>query len=514
MPKHSAVNRNTALPLNFERHGGLMAAAGAAGILGGIAGLAIASHALGPGIQPPVMLAAAAQFVAIAMILAWALRRQAPTAAPEPEIKGFLAKPLFAASAEAHIAAAAAGTAMPVAILLELVGHSSALPGNDHLAETAARRVSDLIPPGAMASWWTRDTILILLPDAPDPMPVLALTRDIINAIGEDPVLLHGGGATACNGGIARAPADGASLDELVRSAGLALADSRRPGMPGYGFFSPELAAAAKRRQDVERAVLEAVANNALRVEFQPIFQAASGELTGFEALTRLDDPQLGRVPPSEFIPVAEQTGAIADIGRWTLEESCRVAAQWPPHVVVAVNLSPQQLLSGNLPSTLLRILEQHGLPAYRLEIEITEGTLMTDSELVLTQLRTLRDLGVGVALDDFGTGYSSLSYLCKFPFSKIKIDRSFTLALDVSPSAKAVLRAIVKLGHSLSMTVTAEGIETSRQMKLFRDIGCDQAQGYLLGRPAPATDLGAIILRNFAKGLRRTRQKAGSKAA
>jgi EAL domain-containing protein (putative c-di-GMP-specific phosphodiesterase class I) len=138
----------------------------------------------------------------------------------------------------------------------------------------------------------------------------------------------------------------------------------------------------------------------------------------------------------------------------------------------------------------------------------------MTDSELVLTQLRTLRDLGVGVALDDFGTGYSSLSYLCKFPFSKIKIDRSFTLALDVSPSAKAVLRSIVKLGHSLGMAVTAEGIETSRQMSLFRDIGCDQAQGYLLGRPAPATDLGAIILRNFAKGLRKKRQKPGSKAA
>ncbi len=506
MQKHSADSWKTALPFDMARHGGLMAAAGAAGILGGIAGLAITAHALGPGIQPQVMLAAAAQFVAIAMILAWALRRPAPVPTQEPEAKGFLAKPAFMASAEAQLAAATAGKTVPSLILLELVGHSSALPGNDHLAETATRKVSERLPSGAMASWWTRDTIVILLADAPDPMPVLALTRDIITAIGESPA--------ACQGGIARAPADGANLAELVHSAGLALADARRPGMPGYGFFSPELAAAAKRRQDVERAVMEAVANNALRLEFQPIFKAESGELAGFEALTRLDDPQLGAIPPSEFIPVAEQTGAIAGIGRWTLEEACRVAAQWPAHVTVAVNLSPQQLLTGNLPSTLLRTLEQHGLPAYRLEIEITEGTLMTDSELVLTQLRTLRDLGVGVALDDFGTGYSSLSYLCKFPFSKLKIDRSFTLALDVSPSAKAVLRAIVKLGHSLGMAVTAEGIETSRQMSLFRDIGCDQAQGYLLGRPAPAADLGAIILRNFAKGLRKKRQSAGRKAA
>ena len=498
----------------MERRGGLMAAAGAAGILGGIAGLAIASHALGPGIQPPVMLAAAAQFVAIAMILAWALRRPPPATAKEAAARGFVPKSAFAASAEAHLAAAVAGKSRPAVILLEIAGHSGTLPGDDQSAETATQLISARMPAGAAAAWWTRDTILILLPDAPEPMPVLALTRDIIAAVSGGQDSPSGGARIACHGGIARAPADGASLAELLHSAGLALEDSRRPGMPGYGFFSPELAAAAKRRQDVERAVMEALANNALRVEFQPIFRADSGELTGFEALTRLNDPQLGAIPPSEFIPVAEQTGAINDIGRWTLEEACRVAAQWPPHVVVAVNLAPQQLLTGNLPSTLLRTLEQHGLPAYRLEIEITEGTLMTDSELVLTQLRTLRDLGVGVALDDFGTGYSSLSYLCKFPFSKIKIDRSFTLALDVSPSAKAVLRSIVKLGHSLGMAVTAEGIETSRQMSLFRDIGCDQAQGYLLGRPAPAADLSAIILRNFAKGLRRKRQKPGSKAA
>ncbi|MFM8746851.1 MAG: putative bifunctional diguanylate cyclase/phosphodiesterase [Aestuariivirga sp.] len=491
-----------------------MAAAAAAGILGGIAGLAIASQALGPDIQPPVMLAAAAQFLAIVIILAWALRRQAPAKTAEAARDGLVAKPLFAAAAEPHLLAAAAGTAKPAVILLELLGHNNALPGDGRLAETATRRTSELLPPGAMASWWTRDTILILLPDAPDPMPVLALTRDIITAVSDNEAPPSVGARVTCHGGIARAPADGASLAELAHSAGLALADARRPGMPGYGFFSHELAAAAKRRQDVERAVMDAIANDALHLEFQPIFKTDSGELTGFEALTRLNDPQLGAIPPSEFIPVAEQIGAINDIGRWTLEEACRVAAEWPAHVTVAVNLSPQQLLTGNLPSTLLRTLEQHGMPAYRLEIEITEGTLMTDSELVLTQLRTLRDLGVGVALDDFGTGYSSLSYLCRFPFSKIKIDRSFTLALDVSPSAKAVLRSIVKLGHSLGMAVTAEGIETSRQMSLFRDIGCDQAQGYLLGRPSPAADLSAIILRNFARGLRKQRQPRRGKAA
>ena len=201
-------------------------------------------------------------------------------------------------------------------------------------------------------------------------------------------------------------------------------------------------------------------------------------------------------------------------IGQWALEEACRIAAQWPPHLVVAVNLSPAEFLSGTLITTIRRALQRHALPAYRLEVEITEGTLMTDSELVLSQLRLLRDMGVGVALDDFGTGYSSLAYLCRFPFSKLKIDKSFAAALDHSASARNVLRAIVRLGHGLGMTVTAEGIETNRQFALLRNIGCDLAQGYLLGKPVPLGELAAIILRNFADSVARPPKPPRRRAA
>jgi EAL domain-containing protein (putative c-di-GMP-specific phosphodiesterase class I) len=256
------------------------------------------------------------------------------------------------------------------------------------------------------------------------------------------------------------------------------------------------------------------VSGDALRLDFQPVHAMRSGELVGFEALIRLHDPEIGPIPPSEFIPLAEELGLIVDIGQWAVEEACRVAAQWPAHLVVAVNLSPADFHSGTLITTIRRALQRHTLPAYRLEVEITEGTLMTDSELVLGQLRILRDMGVGVALDDFGTGYSSLSYLCKFPFSKLKIDRSFAAALDHSASARNVLRAIVRLGHGLGMTVTAEGIETQRQLSMLRDIGCDLAQGYLLGRPAPLGELAAIILRNFAEGLARRPRPARRSAA
>lgn len=181
---------------------------------------------------------------------------------------------------------------------------------------------------------------------------------------------------------------------------------------------------------------------------------------------------------------------------------------------MVAVNLSPVQLLSGAIVNTIRHVLERHSLPAYRLEIEITEGILLTESEMVLHQLRVLRDMGVAVALDDFGTGYSSLSYLWKFPFSKLKIDRSFAAALDESPSAKGIVRAIARLGHGLGMMVTAEGIETDTQLAVLREAGCDFAQGFLLGKPTHETDLAAVILGNFAEGLKQKTKEASRSAA
>jgi EAL domain-containing protein (putative c-di-GMP-specific phosphodiesterase class I) len=255
---------------------------------------------------------------------------------------------------------------------------------------------------------------------------------------------------------------------------------------------------------EVQRALNDAVATQSFRLEFQPVYKIKSGELVGFESLMRFEDPQLGPISPAEFIPAAEQSGLISRLGAWCLEEACRVAAEWPAHLVVAVNLSPAQFYSGTLIGDVHRALNLAKFPAYRLEVEITEGTLLHQSEIVMEQLRILREMGVAVVLDDFGTGYSSLSYLWKFPFSKIKIDRAFAAALDNTASARGILRSIVRLGRSLGLSVTAEGIETARQLTVLRELGCDLAQGFLLGRPACVADVAAIVLRNFAQAMPR----------
>ncbi|MCA3554166.1 bifunctional diguanylate cyclase/phosphodiesterase [Aestuariivirga sp.] len=428
---------------------------------------------------------------------------------------GFLSKRDLMTEASQQLHANAEATV----ILCELTGLS--WTSRSEQPETVRRALEDALaslcarlPTGAQAAQWSEERFVILLPASRDAMAALNLARELCAGLASGPAFAGLATAIGCHAGIALAPADGQSFGALVNNAELALAEARRQQQPGYGFYAPGMSAASERRTALQRAIREAVSGDALRLDFQPVYAMSGGELTGFEALIRLHDPELGPIPPSEFIPLAEEAGLIVDIGAWAIEEACRVAAQWPPHLVAAVNLSPAQFHTGTLITGVRRALQRHALPAYRLEVEITEGTLMTDSELVLSQLRRLRDMGVGVALDDFGTGYSSLSYLCKFPFSKLKIDRSFAAELDHSASARSVLRAIVKLGHGLGMTVTAEGIETKRQLSLLRGIGCDLAQGYLLGRPAPLSDVAAVILRNFAQQLARKPRAVKSAAA
>ncbi len=337
-----------------------------------------------------------------------------------------------------------------------------------------------------------------------DTMAMLSLAKELTTKLSE-PMGWHGEDvAIQVHAGIALSASDGSEAASLLRSAELALRSAQEQGTPGYGFFNPEIAQDTRRRLAVQRAVADAVTARTFRLDFQPVYNIRTGELNGFEALARLHDSELGSISPAEFIPIAEQAGLINRIGAWCLQEACRVAAQWPPHLTVAVNLSPAQFYSGSLIQDVRQALDLHLFPSYRLEVEITEGTLLKDSELVLQQLRVLRDMGIAVALDDFGTGYSSLSYLWKFPFSKLKIDRSFIQALDATQSARGILRSIIKLGHGLGLSVTAEGIESTKQLTTLRDLGCDLAQGYLLDRPAHVTDLAAIILRNFAKGLSR----------
>ena len=294
----------------------------------------------------------------------------------------------------------------------------------------------------------------------------------------------------------------------LLHHAGLALRASSENGSPGYAFFDPAEAHAAKRRNDLVAIVAQAVEQNRFEMVYQPFFAFDSGKLVGFEALMRLKHPELGEVTPSEFIPIAEETGLISRLGAWCIEDVCRTAAQWPSHLVVAVNFSPAQFYTGTLLAEVNSALERTQFPAYRLDIEITEGTFLKDQELVLSQLNALRGMGCSIALDDFGTGYSSLSYLWQFPFSKLKIDRSFIHALDTTPKAPSILKSIIDLSRNLGIEVTAEGIETVEQMLALRNLNCDYLQGFLCGVPTAKANLAAIILKNFSDTLNEENSK------
>jgi diguanylate cyclase (GGDEF)-like protein len=397
---------------------------------------------------------------------------------------------------------------------LETIDQSLGHEAANHAVATLARRLVAMLPPDRMVARLDHWRLAVLVTGIADPIDILRLAKEIASELGA-PVDWQGQRLTVqALAGIALAPVDGATAEELSRSARLALDLCKEPGSPGYSFFNPQIVQVSKRRMEIQRVLNDAVAAQSFRLEFQPVFKIKSGELAGFEALMRLEDPQLGPISPAEFIPAAEQSGLISRLGAWCLEEACRVAAGWPAHLVVAVNLSPAQFYSGTLIADVHHALDLAKFPGYRLEVEITEGTLLRESEVVLEQLRILREMGVAVVLDDFGTGYSSLSYLWKFPFSKIKIDRAFVAALDTAASARGIMRSIVRLGRALGLSVTAEGIETAKQLTALRELGCEFAQGYLLGRPARVEDVAAIVLRNFAQALPRRGHDADDASA
>jgi EAL domain-containing protein (putative c-di-GMP-specific phosphodiesterase class I) len=286
----------------------------------------------------------------------------------------------------------------------------------------------------------------------------------------------------------------------LLHNAGLAYKSATERGGPGYAFFNPALSQASKRKSDVLTAVQDALDHQYLSLNYQPFFNSQSGELSGFEALLRLKHPTMGFVSPAEFIPVAEEAGLISKMGAWAMAEACRTAVHWPQHLTVAVNVSPEQFLDGTLMTDIHNALELSSFPAYRLEVEITESTMMGDADVVLSQLESLREMGCPIVLDDFGTGYSSLSYLWKFPFSKLKIDRSFITAMEQKPRVRGMLSSIMSLSRNLGLKVTAEGIETPEQAAIIQDIQCDYIQGYLTGKPVVAADIAAFIMSRFAK--------------
>jgi diguanylate cyclase (GGDEF)-like protein len=300
--------------------------------------------------------------------------------------------------------------------------------------------------------------------------------------------------------GISLAPEDGKNPDELLKKADLALYRAKADGRGTYRFFETGMDARAQARRLLELDLRAALQRGEFEVYYQPIRDVASDSVVAFEALVRWNHSLRGMIAPVNFIPLAEETGLIIPLGDWVLRQACLDAAGWSEQVTVAVNLWPVQFRNPSLVSSVRTALQGSGLPASRLELEITESVLLQNSEATLAVLHELRSSGVRISLDDFGTGYSSLSYLRSFPFDKIKIDRSFVSELATREDSMAIVRAVTGLGKSLGIVTTAEGVETDAQLDLLRQEGCTQAQGYLFSPPRPAAEVERMLARPRAR--------------
>jgi diguanylate cyclase (GGDEF)-like protein len=301
--------------------------------------------------------------------------------------------------------------------------------------------------------------------------------------------------------GVALAPTDGNSSERLLKSADLALYNGKAAGRNCIRFFAPEMDVAMQSRLNLEKNIRDAIADKTFVLHYQPVFEMTGKRLVGYEALVRLPAKDGTLIPPATFIPVAEEMRVIDKIGAWVLREACKTAQTWPQPLTVAVNLSPAQFEGNVLKGIVADALRGSGLEAERLELEITESLLLGNSEETMAQLREIKALGVSIVMDDFGTGYSSLSYLWKFPFDKLKIDRSFMEGFSNSGrDAETVVKTIIALGRELKMRVTVEGVETATQADFLDNAAADQVQGFYFGRPVPASEVSADILADFRK--------------
>ena len=294
--------------------------------------------------------------------------------------------------------------------------------------------------------------------------------------------------------GIALAPGDGVDLDQLLKNADLALYGAKGDGRRTYRFFEAGMDARAKARRSLELELRQAINDGGLEVYYQPVITLDHGKVSCCEALLRWRHPERGMISPAEFIPIAEETGLINQLGHWVLHTACAEAANWPDDIRVAVNVSPVQFKSQTLALNVAAALAASGLAASRLELEITEAVLIRDDEIALEVLHQLRALGVRIALDDFGTGYSSLSYLQRFPFDKIKIDRSFVKDIASAVASSSIVEAVVNIAAASNMTTTAEGVETEQQKELLRVLGCTEMQGYLFSPAIPAVEIRQLL--------------------
>ena len=383
----------------------------------------------------------------------------------------------------------------------DTLGH----PFGDLLLQEVAARLRSTLGEHDMVARLGGDEFAVLHPDVETPTEVGALAERIIDVVSA-PYSLDGHQVTiGASVGIAFAPVDADDADRLLKNADMALYRAKGDGKGACRFFEAEMDARLQARRRLEIDLRNAVAAEALEVHYQPLIALDRRNVSGFEALLRWQHPEHGMVPPSDFVPVAEETGLIGAIGAFVLRRACADAAKWPDPVTVAVNLSPLQFRNGALLQTVKDALERASLPPRRLELEITETVLLDRSDHVLATLHALRALGVRISMDDFGTGYSSLSYLRSFPFDKLRIDRSFVRDLGSNADSQAIVRAIIGLGESLGIAITAEGVENEADLACLEEEGCKEAQGFLFSRARPQFE----VLDMLAAGSRLARDVA-----
>ncbi|MBC9032245.1 EAL domain-containing protein [Sphingomonas sp. JC676] len=370
----------------------------------------------------------------------------------------------------------------------DTLGH----PIGDELLRQIAEALRAAMPRCFIARLGGDEFVIVADPDDADSVERIA--QRALEAI-ELPVVIDGHSlAPGGSIGIALAPADGDDARALLKNADLALYRAKELGRRTYCFFEESLNDRAQERRRVENDLRMALKEGQFELHFQPLFDLAKNRIGSFEALLRWNHPTRGQVSPLDFIPIAEETGLIVEIGAWAMREACAHAQTWPDHVRVAVNVSSVQFRRPGLADVVLQSLMMSGLRPNRLELEITESIFLEGSDATLKMLHSLRALGVRIALDDFGTGYSSLSYLQSFPFDKIKIDRSFIQDLLTRPGAGAIVRAITDLARALGMETTAEGVEESDQLTELRQHGCSSVQGYLFSRPIESRAVAALL--------------------
>jgi diguanylate cyclase (GGDEF)-like protein/PAS domain S-box-containing protein len=359
----------------------------------------------------------------------------------------------------------------------------------DQVLQACARRIENLLGKYDLAARFGGDEFAILIPASRMDM-VDQLAWRIVNELARPIALDHHDVVVGASLGIACAPTDGTSADALLRRADLALYAAKAQGRGRALRFEVGMDDAAQARRAIEMDLRGALSKGELCLHYQPLVHVASGEISGYEALIRWNHPDRGLVMPNSFIPIAEETGMIIAIGEWVIRQALADAATWPDNISISINLSPTQMRSPSLVSTVVQALAQSGVAASRVCLEITESVLMQDSESNIETLHKLRSFGLQISLDDFGTGYSSLNYLRSFPFSKIKIDRCFVSEIDQRDDCQAIVRSVVSLAESLGMSTIAEGVEREEQAVLLSAEGCGELQGFLYSKAIPAGEI------------------------